>query len=494
MVYKFCNAESAIATCDSYNYPPNKLVRKIHPPKLRRFTYAYLETATNGFSPSNLLGKGSHGAVYKAILDGGKLIAAVKRPSPAATLAAENEIEILPRIVNRRIVNLIGYAISDPNKLLLLVVEYMPNGSLYDLIHKNPTPPSWRARVRVALHVAEAVRTIHLSDPPVIHRDIKSSNVLLDRKVNARLSDFGLALRGHVDDMRVMSTPPAGTLGYLDPCYITPDDVSSKCDVFSFGILLLEIMSGRRAIDFDFSPPCFVEWARPLIKSGDYAAICDRRMRGIVDPTVIRELALLAVRCVRSTAEKRPPITEVVEGIKMVYGRVKLMKGVPTWQNLGRRVGRVERSQPLSEMDGGDHLDDEQKCLNASKHMIWKVSNVSGTEGWVCETTTRGEHRTVILKSKSKSKSVGSFREIIKDDVNCEISVNHLDKQRGNQVTVKLSKSRSMSVLQSSKNESYGGNNCLIINHEVKELDVVPLLVKLSRSKSSSPSGTQMFI
>uniref|UniRef100_A0A7C9E904 Receptor protein serine/threonine kinase n=1 Tax=Opuntia streptacantha TaxID=393608 RepID=A0A7C9E904_OPUST len=343
-----CNVESAVATCDSYNFDRPNLRRKKkktttttkhHPSKLRRFTFAELESATNGFSPRGFLGKGSHASVFRATLDGGALTAAVKRITVSVTATAENEIEVLSKIWSRRIVNLIGYAIDSvggERKKLLLVVEYMPNGSLYDLIHKNPKPPGWSNRVRFALQIAKAVQALHGSNPPVIHRDIKSSNVLVDERGHARLSDFGLALRGHVEDVRVMSTPPAGTLGYLDPCYLSPGDVSAKSDVFSFGILLLEMVSGRRAIDVNYSPPSIVEWALPLIRSGNYQGICDRRIRGPADPTVSRELALLAVRCVRSRAERRPAMVEV---LKAVMGKRRVSR------HLGMGVGELCRGE-----------------------------------------------------------------------------------------------------------------------------------------------------
>ncbi|BBG95826.1 Protein kinase superfamily protein [Prunus dulcis] len=160
----------------------------------------------------------------------------------------------------------------------------MPNGSLYDLLHLNSRPPGWTRRIRFGLHVAKAVQGLHSSSPPVIHRDIKSSNVLIDKDWNARLGDLGLALRGHVEDVRIKCTPPAGTLGYLDPGYLSPGDLSAKSDVFSFGILLLEILSGRNAIDVNYSPPSVVDWAVPIIKRGDFAGICDQRIGPPADP------------------------------------------------------------------------------------------------------------------------------------------------------------------------------------------------------------------
>ncbi|GJY13416.1 serine/threonine-protein kinase-like protein [Tanacetum coccineum] len=343
MGYISCNAESAISTCDTYNL--SKKNPKTNPQhkhyKIRDFTYTDLESSTNKFSHTNFLGKGSHGSVYKANLDNGNLIAAVKKTiSLSAVSPGDNEIEILSRARSPRFVNLLGFA-SDPIGRKLIVVEYMPNGSLYDLLHKNNNsfakPPGLAKRIKIALQVAKAVNQLHVASPPVIHRDIKSSNILFDSKWRARLGDFGLALRGHVEnDAKMRCTPPAGTLGYLDPCYLAPCDLTVKSDVFSFGILMLEIFSGRHAIDLRFSPPSVVDWAVPFIRSGEYHEVFDRNMnisRG--SEAVVRQLAVLAAMCVKPTADKRPEMAEVVESL------VKVTK-------TGWRVIKVTR-QPVSE-------------------------------------------------------------------------------------------------------------------------------------------------
>ncbi|PIN15719.1 Serine/threonine protein kinase, partial [Handroanthus impetiginosus] len=302
MGYLSCNARSAIATCDSYNWEllANKSRKNHRPFEITEFDFSDLHAATNGFSSGNLLGKGSHGSVYKAYLHRIKLVAAVKKtkqihPTGAAAAAspADNEVEVLSRVYHPRLVNLLGFAI-DPNQRKLIVVEFMPNGSLYDLLHGSGKPPGWVKRTRFALQIARAIHFLHSSKPPIIHRDIKSSNVLIDSNFNSRISDFGLALRGHVEDVKVQSTPPAGTLGYLDPGYLAPSDLSTNSDVFSFGILMLEIISGRNAIDMNYSPPSVVDWAVPVIKAGNIRGICDPRIGPPEDTVALQRMALLA--------------------------------------------------------------------------------------------------------------------------------------------------------------------------------------------------------
>lgn len=350
MGYLSCKAESAISVSNSQTPSSNE-----KPIKIQHFDYSDLEAATNGFSDQKLLGKGSHGYVYKAVLRG--RLVAVKRPSrahsqiprptsisgPETTNEVDNEIEILSKIHSPRLVNLLGF--SNDSKDRLLVVEFMSNGTLYDVLHSSTNrPPNWGRRIRLALQTAKAIDTLHSSNPPVIHRDIKSANVLIDRSYNARLGDFGLALRCHLDDYKLRSTPPAGTMGYLDPCYVTPDNLSTKTDVFSFGILLLEIISGRKAIDVGYSPPSIVDWAIPLIKRGKLVTVYDPRIMPPKDPIVRKQLAVIAGKCVRSCRERRPTMKEVVVWL------TGLSKLVPlhSWNNFNNPCTMVETmGQPV---------------------------------------------------------------------------------------------------------------------------------------------------
>ncbi|XP_020587529.1 serine/threonine-protein kinase-like protein At3g51990 [Phalaenopsis equestris] len=358
MGYLSCRADSSIATCRSISsFSPAQSQRRkpknarsssaaepgdaennekgevagatsLSHPRIRNFSYRELESATQNFAEAALLGRGSHGAVYKAVLRSGRSVA-VKRPSrrpiPSPAHEVDNEIEILSHIQNPRLVNLVGFTPPGGKKERLLVVEFMPNGTLYDLLHSNHRPPGWARRLRLALQTAKAILALHCSHPPIIHRDVKSANVLLDERFNARLGDFGLALKSDGDENEaggfnssVRSTPPAGTLGYLDPGYITPENLSTKTDVFSFGILLLEIISGRKAIDVSHSPPSVVDWAVPLLKKGKILAIFDPRITPPRDPLARRQLALLASSCVRSCRDRRPTMVEIVEQLKIL--------------------------------------------------------------------------------------------------------------------------------------------------------------------------------
>ncbi|GJN14340.1 hypothetical protein PR202_gb01156 [Eleusine coracana subsp. coracana] len=343
MGYLSCRADSSVATCRSITaISPLPISRRSGsgsgsgssrssrrrppalPPAIERFAYAELEAATSHFAESALLGRGSHGAVYKAVLPSGRAVA-VKRPSPRRA-EVDNEIRILSSLRGPRLVNLLGFSDPGPaspasssssSAARLLVVEYMPNGTLYDLLHSSPRPPGWPRRLRLALQTARALRALHDADPPVIHRDVKSANVLLDANLDARLGDFGLALRvpgKRLPGDAAPATPaPAGTLGYLDPAYVTPESLSTKTDVFSFGILLLEIMSGRKAIDVQHSPPSVVEWAVPLLRKGKVATLFDPRVPPPRDPATRKDLAALAASCVRSCRERRPSMADIVD-------------------------------------------------------------------------------------------------------------------------------------------------------------------------------------
>ncbi|KAK9077074.1 hypothetical protein SSX86_005409 [Deinandra increscens subsp. villosa] len=292
---------------------------------MKDFKHEELVEATNNYSKSNLIGKGSHGCIYKATLKNGQTVA-IKTPSLGLcklkdTSKIENEAHILSSISpNRFLVKLLGTN-RNPNGHMVLVMEHMAGGTLYGLLHlttPGSSPPSWRRRAKMAIQIANAVRFLHESKPLIIHRDIKSENILLDSKSNARLADFGLAMcissYDSLSQLVIDSVSlPAGTIGYLDPGYTTSCKLSTKTDVFSFGVVLLEIVSGTKAIDVSRVPASIVEWSTRLMEENRIMEICDKR----VDmprqmKRAIRCTLVLAIQCVSLDEELRPSMTQVV--------------------------------------------------------------------------------------------------------------------------------------------------------------------------------------
>lgn len=375
MGYLSCRADSSVSTANSRSIPIPNPNPNSNPIKIQHFDYRDVEAATNGFSDQKLLGKGSHGSVYKAFLRGRHV--AVKRPSRSnhnhqTPHELDNEIEILSKIQSPRLVNLVGITADDPTHRRVLIVEFMSNGTLYDVIHtcdKNKAP-SWPRRIKLAVQTAKAVETLHYSNPPVIHRDIKSANVLIDKSFNARLGDFGLALRCHVDNFRLRSTPPAGTMGYLDPCYVTPENLSTKLDVFSFGILLLEIISGRKAIDVAHSPPSIVDWAIPLIKRGKIANVYDPRVGPPSEPVVMRQLAVIAAKCVRSCRERRPAMRDVASWLAGLEKLVPSPAHYYSWNGLGNVCMAAENvGRPVSRAHGEEEEERSRRVTRGSRRV-----------------------------------------------------------------------------------------------------------------------------
>ncbi|XP_068324179.1 serine/threonine-protein kinase-like protein At5g23170 [Pyrus communis] len=310
------------------------------------FDYDELVNATGSFSPTRLVGKGSHGMVYKAMLL--NKIVALKKPLQHRDNCSklENEICVLSSLPeNRHVISLLGTSqvhLNSNNKLI--VMEFMPNGSLHDLLHVAPTPPSWPKRVEIAIQVARAVQFLHEGKPTVIHRDIKSENILFDSDWNAKLADFGLAVLFDLPSQ--VSQPAAGTIGYLDPCYTTPSKLSTKSDMFSFGVVLLEIISCRKVIDVYKSPASIVDWAVALIEEERINEICDARIGfPVYMSSTIRHILYVAASCVSSNVENRPTIGEIVREMEnSVIERVRL----PIWINMLRNLVLMRRKKKLA--------------------------------------------------------------------------------------------------------------------------------------------------
>ncbi|KAF7851123.1 hypothetical protein BT93_L4435 [Corymbia citriodora subsp. variegata] len=313
---------------------------------MEEFKYEELVEATESFSSSRLIGRGSHGCVYKGVLRDERVIA-VKTLSLALQALHDNsklynETRILSSLAepdnssppppSDHVIKLLGTS-QDPSQDRLLVLEFMPNGSLHDLLHpptNDAPPPTWSARLRIALQVARALQSLHARKPFIVHRDIKSANILFDSDWNAKLADFGLAIMDGDDRL----DSPAGTIGYLDPNYTCPSKLSRKNDVFSFGVVLLEIMSGRKAMDVTKQTASTVDWAISLLEGQRVMDICDPR---ISLPSVVpfRHMVHIAGRCVAADEGSRPSVSEiVVEMERVVHLRVRVPAWLSPWRSL----------------------------------------------------------------------------------------------------------------------------------------------------------------
>ncbi|GMH26203.1 hypothetical protein Nepgr_028046 [Nepenthes gracilis] len=289
------------------------------------FTYQELFDATNGFSAKNLLGEGGFGCVYKGCLADGREVAVkqLKIGGGQGEREFKAEVEIISRIHHRHLVSLVGYCIFESRRLL--VYEYVPNDTLHHHLHGKDRPVmDWATRIKIAAGAARGIAYLHEDcHPRIIHRDIKSSNILLDNNFEARVSDFGLAKLAMDADTHV-STRVMGTFGYLAPEYATSGKLTEKSDVYSFGVVLLELITGRKPVDATqpLGDESLVEWARPwlshALETGKFEGLVDPRLgKNYVESEVFRMIEAAAA-CVRHSSTKRPRMRQVVRAFDSI--------------------------------------------------------------------------------------------------------------------------------------------------------------------------------
>ncbi|KAG6522555.1 hypothetical protein ZIOFF_019695 [Zingiber officinale] len=274
---------------------------------------------TRNFSSSQIIGEGSFATVYKAELPSGQFIA-IKRAKKEhiATIEAEfkNEVELLTKIEHKNLVRLLGYTAKGNE--LIIITEYVPNGNLREhLDGKYGKILDFSQRLEIAIDVAHGLTYLHLyAEKIVIHRDVKSSNILLNEGFGAKVADFGFARTGPMEaDQTHIQTKVKGTAGYVDPEYLKTFRLTVKSDVYSFGILLLEILSARRPVEIRRNPDerISVRWAFNKYNEGNEREILDPEMREVVEDLVVKKIFALAFQCAAPTRRDRPAMREVVE-------------------------------------------------------------------------------------------------------------------------------------------------------------------------------------
>ncbi|KAG7012198.1 putative serine/threonine-protein kinase PBL3, partial [Cucurbita argyrosperma subsp. argyrosperma] len=300
-------------------------------PNLKAFTYSELKNATKSFRPDTLIGEGGFGHVYKGWLDeqtlesvkpGTGMVVAVKKLKSEGFQGHKewlSEVTHLSQLHHPHLVKLIGFCLDGESRLL--VYEYMSKGSLENhLFRMGARPLSWARRIKVAIGAARGLSFLHNSAEPVIYRDFKASNILLDSEFNAKLSDFGLAKAGPTGDRSHVSTRVIGTQGYAAPEYIATGMLTAKCDVYSFGVVLLELLSGRRVVDKTKVgvEQHLVDWARPyLADKRKLFRIMDTRLEGKYPQKAAYMTTVLALQCIRE-AKFRPLMSEVLYALEQL--------------------------------------------------------------------------------------------------------------------------------------------------------------------------------
>ncbi|KAK8612733.1 hypothetical protein V6N13_092844 [Hibiscus sabdariffa] len=293
---------------------------------VKRFSFRELQLATGNFNPKNILGQGGYGVVYKGCLPNRSFIA-VKRlrdPNFTGEVQFQTEVEMIGLALHRNLLRLYGFCMTPDERLL--VYPYMPNGSVADRLRdacREKPSLDWNRRMHIALGAARGLVYLHEQcNPKIIHRDVKAANILLDESFEAVVGDFGLAKLLDKRESHV-TTAVRGTVGHIAPEYLSTGQSSEKTDVFGFGILLLELITGQKTLDAgngQIQKGMILDWVRTLHEGERLEVLVDRDLRGCFDPTELEKAAELALQCTQSQPHLRPKMSDV---LKVLEGLVQ---------------------------------------------------------------------------------------------------------------------------------------------------------------------------
>lgn len=346
------------------------------PSSLRVFSFEELKTATRNFSRSVMIGEGGFGAVFRGIIrdveDSNKKIdIAVKQLSRRGLQGHKEwvtEVNVLGIVEHPNLVKLVGYCAEDDERGIqrLLVYQYMPNGSVQDhLSSRFQTPLPWNVRLRIAKDAAGGLAYLHEGmEFQIIFRDFKSSNILLDDQWNAKLSDFGLARLGPSDGLSHVSTAVVGTIGYAAPEYVQTGRLTNKSDVWSYGVFLYELITGRRPLDRNRpkTEQKLLEWVKTHLSDvRKFEQILDPRLDGKYSLKSAQKLAAIANRCLARHPKNRPRMAEVLEMINKILEESRI--GSPehpissgTEEAAGEKPKEESLRRRLVEHIGGENI------------------------------------------------------------------------------------------------------------------------------------------
>ncbi|KAK4747723.1 hypothetical protein SAY87_014309 [Trapa incisa] len=315
------------AASDEEAFPDGQILPD---PNLRIFTFAELRAATKNFRPRTVLGEGGFGKVYKGWLDekpssrnGSGSVIAVKKLNSESLQGYEewkSEINFLGRLSHPNLVKLLGYCLED--RELLLVYEFMQKGSLENHLFGRGSvvqPLPWKLRLKIAIGAAGGLAFLHQLERQVIYRDFKSSNILLDGLYNAKLSDFGLAKVGPSSSKSHVTTRVMGTHGYAAPEYVSTGHLYVKSDVYAFGVVLVEMLTGLRALDGNRprGRHNLVDWIKPVLSDRrKLKSFMDSRLEGRYPSKTVFQVAQLVLKCLEQEPRCRPSMKDVLETLQ----------------------------------------------------------------------------------------------------------------------------------------------------------------------------------
>lgn len=305
---------------------------------LPRYFYKDIQKATQNFT--TILGQGSFGPVYKAAMPAGGVVAVKVLATDSKQGEKEffTEVTLLGRLHHRNLVNLVGYCVDKGHRML--IYEFMSNGSLANLLYSEEYSLSWEDRVQIALDISHGVEYLHDGAvPPVIHRDLKTANILLDQSMRAKVADFGLS-KEEVYDGR--NSGLKGTYGYIDPMYISTSKFTTNSDIYSFGIILFELIT---AIHPHQNLMEYVNLA--AMSSDGVDEILDKKLVGTCSVEQVRSLAAIAHKCIHRTPRKRPSMGEISHAILKIKQRRLVKEDTMsfTGYDSSRMARRIEHQQ-----------------------------------------------------------------------------------------------------------------------------------------------------
>ncbi|KAM7462735.1 hypothetical protein LguiA_030856 [Lonicera macranthoides] len=370
VVYKLRKLQES-SFYEQFNVPQGQLCR--------RFLLNDILLATNHFDDALVIGQGGFGKVYKGVIDNGTITVAIKRLNRTSRQGAPEfwtEVEMLSKFRHSHLVSLIGYC-NNCNEMIL-VYEYMIQGTLADHLHKigknvnNNSSLSWVRRLKICIGAARGLDYLHTGtgiQQRVIHRDVKSSNILLDENWAAKISDFGLSKTGPADQSCThISTNVKGTFGYLDPEYFLTRRLTRKSDVYAFGVVLFEVLCGRRAVDVRLEEEqwSLAGWAQLCVKEGRLGNIVDPSLKWEIFPNSLNAFAQIANQCLDYSSKKRPTMAEVVAALESALAL------------------QQKRNSSIIEMEIFDICSSHENQENAGSSTEQREVIGAGTDG-VCE-------------------------------------------------------------------------------------------------------------